>query len=135
MKLEAGLAVEVQGGPEDGADGVREWAEDFLAKSEVGKLHPHHSLAMVVKLRLMRTKATGVDQMVRKVEVCREVLAMLEVLIMVTNIVISIVIIVLLEVLQPGLTETRGIALYEMSAPRGLILQVSFTEAPTSRNK
>ena len=138
MKLEAGLAVEVQGGPEDGADGVREWAEDFLAKSEVGKLHPHHSLAMVVKLRLMRTKATGVDQMVRKVEVCREVLAMLEVLIiMVIIIVISIVIIALLEVLQPGLTETRGIALYEMSAPRGLILQVSpnFREAPTSRNK
>ena len=30
----------------------------------------------------------------------------------------------MLEVLQPGLTETRGIALYEMSAPRGLILQV-----------
>ena len=136
VKLEAGLAVEVQGGPEDGADGVREWAEDFLAKSEVGKLHPHHSLAMVVKLRLMRTKATGVDQMVRKVEVCREVLAMLEVLIiMVIIIVISIVIIALLEVLQPGLTETRGIALYEMSAPRGLILQVSFREAPTSRNK
>ena len=128
MKLEAGLAVEVQEGPEDGADGVREWAEDFLAKSEVGKLHPHHSLAMVVKLRLMRTKATGVDQMVRKVEVCREVLAMLEVLILglviIVIVIIVIVIIVVLKVLQPGLTETRGIALYEMSAPRGLILQV-----------
>ena len=131
--------MEVQGGTDDGADGVREWAEDFLAKADVGKLHPHHALAMVVKLRLMRAKATGLGQMMRKVEVCREVLAMLEVLqlglIIVIIIVITIVtvittfitiIIPMLKVLQPGLTETRGIALYEMSAPRGLILQVSF---------
>ena len=135
VKLEAGLAVEVQGGPDDGADGVREWAEDFLAKADVGKLHPHHALAMVVKLRLMRAKATGLGQMMRKVEVCREVLAMLEVLQSSFIIVIAIVtvittfitiIIPMLKVLQPGLTETRGIALYEMSAPRGLILQVNF---------
>ena len=32
----------------------------------------------------------------------------------------------MLDVLQLGLTETRGLALYEMSAPRGLILQVGF---------
>ena len=32
----------------------------------------------------------------------------------------------MLDVLQLGLTETRGLALYEMSAPRGLILQVEF---------
>ena len=137
VKLEAGLAVEVQEGPNDGAVGVREWAEEFLAKADVGRLHPHHSLAMLVKLRLMKTRATGLDQMTRKVEVCREVLAMLEVLrlrliiiiiiiiiIVVIVIIIIIIIIVMLEVLQPGLTETRGIALYEMSAPRGLILQV-----------
>ena len=105
VKLEDKLAAQLREGPEDGAEGVREWAEDFLAKAEMGKLHPHHNLAMMVKLRLMKAKATGLGQMMRKVEVCREVLAML-------------------EVLQPGLTETRGIALYEMSAPRGLVLQV-----------
>ena len=133
VKLEAGLAVEVQEGPDDGAAGVREWAEDFLAKADVGRLHPHHSLVMLVKLRLMRTRATGLDQMMRKVEVCREVLAMLEVLqlrliiiitITIIIIIVSIIMIAMLEVLQPGMTETRGIALYEMSAPRGLILQV-----------
>ena len=107
VKLEDKLAAQLREGPDDGAEGVREWAEDFLAKAEMGKLHPHHNLAMMVKLRLMKAKATGLGQMMRKVEVCREVLAML-------------------EVLQPGLTETRGIALYEMSAPRGLVLQVRF---------
>ena len=140
----------MQEGPDDGAAGVREWAEEFLAKADVGRLHPHHSLAMLVKLRLMRSKATGLDQMARKVEVCREVLAMLEVLhlmliiiikiiiiLIIAMIVILIITIAILKVLQPGLTETRGIALYEMSAPRGLILQVlpSFNQPRSSSSQ
>ena len=38
----------------------------------------------------------------------------------------------MLDVLQLGLTETRGLALYEMSAPRGLILQVGFCTPSSS---
>ena len=38
----------------------------------------------------------------------------------------------MLDVLQLGLTETRGLALYEMSAPRGLILQVEFPTRSSS---
>ena len=38
----------------------------------------------------------------------------------------------MLDVLQLGLTETRGLALYEMSAPRGLILQVVFPSRSAS---
>ena len=67
--METVLALKVQEGPEDGADGVREWAEDLLAQEDVGRLHPHHALAMIVKMRLMRTPALGLPQMRRKVEV------------------------------------------------------------------
>ena len=67
--METLLALKVQEGPEDGADGVREWAEDLLAQEDVGRLHPHHALAMIVKMRLMRTPALGLPQMRRKVEV------------------------------------------------------------------
>ena len=69
VKIETLLALKVQEGPEDGADGVREWAEDLLAQEDVGRLHPHHALAMIVKMRLMRTPALGLLQMRRKVEV------------------------------------------------------------------
>ena len=69
VKIETLLALKVQEGPEDGADGVREWAEDLLAQEDVGRLHPHHALAMIVKMRLMRTPALGLPQMRRKVEV------------------------------------------------------------------
>ena len=69
VKIETLLALKVQEGPEDGADGVREWAEDLLAQEDVGRLHPHHALAMIVKMRLMRTPALGLQQMRRKVEV------------------------------------------------------------------
>ena len=69
VKMETLLALKVQEGPEDGADGVREWAEDLLAQEDVGRLHPHHALAMIVKMRLMRTPALGLPQMRRKVEV------------------------------------------------------------------
>ena len=69
VKIETLLALKVQEGPEDGADGVREWAEDLLAQEDVGRLHPHHALAMIVKMRLMRMPALGLPQMRRKVEV------------------------------------------------------------------
>ena len=69
VKIETLVALKVEEGPEDGADGVREWAEDLLAQEDVGRLHPHHALAMIVKMRLMRTPALGLPQMRRKVEV------------------------------------------------------------------
>ena len=69
VKIETLVALKVEEGPEDGADGVREWAEDLLAQEDVGRLHPHHALPMIVKMRLMRTPALGLPQMRRKVEV------------------------------------------------------------------
>jgi hypothetical protein len=71
--VEARVQAEVEAGPEDTEPGVREWAEGLLAGEPMARLHPHHHLAMAVKMRLMRAGATTPGQLERKVAVCREV--------------------------------------------------------------
>lgn len=112
-KLENSIDSLISAGPNESSEQTREWAESVLGMAATLRLGPHHHLVMTIKQRLMECGANTQEQLQRKAAVCGEVLAML-------------------AVLQPGLTDTRGLALYQLASSRGLLLQAEMEQGQLS---
>jgi hypothetical protein len=103
--------------PEDqGMESVK-LCEEFLV-SQKSKLHPSHFLNIQAKLKLMFafTNAVTEKDLARKVEICKDILDML-------------------DTLKLGYVEVRGLALYDLCVPSLVLLKKNFDAGILSQDQ